>query len=72
MNKKLWVVGQFKGSYQYKNISGVCWDLNGIHETEEAAINSCRDDSYFIGPIELNVALPDETTTWPGCYFPKS
>ena len=72
MNKILWVVGQYKGHFQTFTSSTSAWELNGIHDTEQAAIDSCKDDTFFIGPMELNVALPTtETTSWPGCYYPK-
>jgi hypothetical protein len=38
--------------------------------TEEFATGMCVDETYFIGPIPVNVALPHERCDWPGAYFP--
>ena len=67
MDNILWIVGEYKGETQ--NVSHA-WDIIGIADTEEKAISFCTSDIHFIGPIELNKRLPDETITWPGCYYP--
>jgi len=67
MSKKLWVCGKYKG----ENKIGVMWDLQGIFSTKELAIKACRNDLYFIGPVILDEALPDETVDWPGSFYPS-
>jgi hypothetical protein len=50
--------------------SGIVWEIGGVFSSEEKAIKACTDKNYFIGPIELDQKLPDETTKWDGCYYP--
>ena len=68
MKPILWVIGKFKAD----TTEGRVWDLVAICQSEYLAINSCVNHlDYFIGPIKLDVILPDETTEWPGCYYPS-
>lgn len=46
------------------------WHLQGVSDDEETALAMCRDETYFIGPIPKNVALPHGNLEWVGCYFP--
>ena len=39
-------------------------------ESEQIAISMCRDETYFIGPLPVNLAFPHERCEWPGMYFP--
>ena len=65
---RLFIVGQVQGP----GPCGTAWDFQGVFSTEEAAVAACRDETYFVGPAELDQELPHETTTaWPGGYFPK-
>ena len=48
------------------------WELQGIYDEQQKAIDACQTEFDFIGPVELNTALPTVTTTWPGCYYPTS
>jgi hypothetical protein len=61
MTDSVWVVGRWKET---------TWDLQGVFLTEAGAVEACRDETYFVGPLPLNVALPHETTSWPGAYYP--
>jgi hypothetical protein len=61
MNDILWIV--FK-------VSEVV-EFQGVFENEKDAIDACRDERYCIGPVKLNVSLPDKCEVWPGSYFPK-
>lgn len=37
---------------------------------EEIAVAMCRDETYLIGPMPVNVSLPHNRIEWPGLYFP--
>ena len=66
----IWVVGKWRGSGGV-GLSNI-WDINGVFDSEEKAIEACDNrPSYFIGPLTLNQSLPDETTEWPGLYYPN-
>ena len=56
---QLWVVGRTIGE---------TWEFCGVFDTKEQADNLCRDETYFVGPVQLNMVLPTETQTWPGSY----
>jgi hypothetical protein len=38
---------------------------------EELAAAQCLDDTYYIGPLPVNVALPERVIEWRGCYRPN-
>lgn len=62
---KVWVAGKwivFPGG----------WELHGVFDSEEKAIAACHSRIHFIGPVELNLELPDITVDWPGLYYPMS
>ena len=61
----LWIVGR-----QLTRIYPVAWDFMGVYDNENDAIQACLTEDYFIGPAKLNMALPDEVTEWPGCWYP--
>lgn len=65
--KKLWICGKF---IELTNV-GIVWDFQGIFSKEKKAIDACRNENYFIGPVYLNKEIPDERIEWPECYYPK-
>ncbi|GEA17513.1 hypothetical protein [Moorella sp. E306M] len=62
----LWVCGKNVAELE----EGIVWELQGIFTTKEAAVAACKNERYFIGPVELNKPLPEETTSWVGCEYP--
>jgi hypothetical protein len=65
----MWIVGKYKGFYP----EGVVWDIVGVFLTRQMAVKACEDHfDYFVGPIALNRALPEKSTTWPGCFYPAT
>jgi hypothetical protein len=66
-NIGVWIVGKNLGEC----IHGIVWSLEGICWNEDKAISMCKDENFFIGPVNFNDPLPEKTTTWPGCYYPK-
>lgn len=48
------------------------WDIQGVFSSEALAVAACRSAEYFIGPLALDVALPDESSPWPRAYWPLS
>ena len=62
--KKLWIVGQHLGVEEND------WEFGGVFDSEQKAIEACRDDNYFIGPTSLNEPHPHETAEWEGSYYP--
>ncbi len=66
--EKIYVVGQYiKGE-----TSNIIWHIQGVFDTEEKALEACLNERYFIGPINMNEALPDKSVLWPGVYYPFS
>jgi hypothetical protein len=66
--KELWAVGQYRG--ETEGVANIAWDLQGVFETEQEAVDACRNENYFVGPVTLGLALPDDALEWPGCYYP--
>lgn len=63
----LYVVGKVENKEEWK-----LWTLEGIYDTEEAAVTHCNNRPlWFVGPIELNKALPEVTDSWKGSYYPN-
>jgi hypothetical protein len=46
------------------------WELIGVFSTEELAIAACVTPTQFVGPMELDVSTPEETTVWPDLVYP--
>lgn len=46
------------------------YHIQGIATTREIAVSMCRDSTYLIGPLPLNIAFPHVRTEWPGLHFP--
>lgn len=70
----LWIVG--KVTAQIDCFDGIntetAWDLRGVFDSEELAIIACENETYFIGPSEINKPWPVDKTKWTGCYYPLS
>ena len=46
------------------------WEFVGVFDSEEKARLACIKVNYFVGPILLNDAAPDEPVGWDGAYYP--
>lgn len=46
------------------------WHFQGIFTDERGAIGACADETYFICPVPVNVALPHDLVKAAGAYFP--
>lgn len=64
MASKHWVVGKVT------DCDAKAWEFIGVFDDEAQAIRACRTSMYFLGPAELNKALPDETIEWEGAFYP--
>lgn len=51
------------------HLMGVWVDTNE-KSAEELATSQCLDESYYIGPFPVNVALPQKPVPWRGSYCP--
>jgi hypothetical protein len=58
----VWVVGKMPESGR--------WELQGIYDEHDDAVQACVEVNYFVAPVRLNYALPEEARDWPGCYYP--
>jgi len=75
---KVWLVGKSTIVTKIEN-AGIGSDgekLNkekivGIFSSEEKAINACRDETYWIAPLQMDEVAPEESTVWTGAYYPK-
>lgn len=63
---QIWVCGKYKSGL-FPNVS---WDIQGVFANKEKAIKACRDETYFIAPLELDKELPYGTHRWPGIIYP--
>jgi hypothetical protein len=63
---EVWVCGCFIQECEHGNV----WEVHGVYSTEELAVKACNDEYYFIGPLNIDEALPDSAKEWPRCYYP--
>lgn len=63
---KLFVVGKYKKGIYPDTV----WEFVGVFDNEDKALDSCINENFFIGPVNLNETLPDKTEEWPGIYYP--
>lgn len=68
-NGFVWMVGR-RDPVIPKGKSKANWHIQGVTSDEQIAIEMCEDETYFIGPLPLNTALPHDTIEWVGLYFP--
>lgn len=46
------------------------WHIQGVASDEKGAVAMCVDETYFIGPLPVDTALPEKRIEWVGSYFP--
>lgn len=44
--------------------------LQGASAIESNAVAMCLDETYFVGPVPVDVLLPQRPTPWAGLYYP--
>lgn len=62
---KLYLVGQ---NINYE--SGL-WEFSGLFDNRDLAIDSCRDENYWVAEVELNEQLPHEKVDFNFAFYPK-
>jgi hypothetical protein len=45
--------------------------IQGTFSTQARAEKECLDESYFVGPLVMDVCLPHDPMEWPGLYWPR-
>ena len=63
---KLWIVGKVLNPDMGRDI----WEFCGVFDKEEKAEAACKNENYFVGPVELNFVVPDPSVDWPNAYYP--
>ena len=66
MAEIVWLCGQYKSG----ETPNVIWDIQGIFSSKEKARSACRNEKYFIAPLELDKELTDETFILPDVEYP--
>lgn len=66
--KELWVCGK----YLEQRDNGAVWEMQGVFSSEEKAVAACLTEDFFIGPVELDKAMPEERIVWYKAYYPKA
>lgn len=46
------------------------YHIQGVFTEEKLAVTACRDPSYMVGSLPLNLSLPHAPVEWSGAYFP--
>jgi hypothetical protein len=45
-------------------------DIQGVFNTERRAIDACKTENHFVGPMRMNFEYQGEKTEWADAYFP--
>lgn len=62
--RTVWLVGR----YQRDGLSP--FDVLGCYSTLERAVARCTDRRDFVGPLPLDLPMPDDVESWPGAFYP--
>ena len=46
------------------------WEFQGVFDSEEKAVKECKDEFYFVGPVNMNGSYPGYSVEWPETYYP--
>jgi len=71
VHEQVYVVGQVDLDESGSAIAGQ-WTICGVFTQSDLARAACVDQTYFVGPLKLDVAITDRPDSWPGAYFPKA
>lgn len=63
---QFWLCGHWTG----KCVNGVAWELQGVFTSKVLATAVCKDQNYFIAPVDMNVAAPPEMLEMVGVEYP--
>jgi len=69
----VWLVQRFVGGVwdEREQKYGLCeFEVTGIYDSEQKAIEACRDHNCVIAPIEINYTFPEERVNIPEAYYP--
>ena len=70
-NGQLWIAGRYNAGVTFSNNTRfAAWELLGIYSDKDTAEIICTKSNDFVAPVTLGEDLPEETTDWPGCYYP--
>ena len=61
MSKKLWLVGK---------VTPPDWEYFGVFSTYERAIAECKDEDFFIAPVEVDVSETEDVQEFENLVFP--
>lgn len=67
--QSLWCAARVH-EWREPNEGGSDWSFQGVFGSEEKAVAACRDELYFVAPVNLDQELPHDRLTWPGAYYP--
>lgn len=63
IDRRLFVVG--------RNVGG-SWEFDGVYSTAAQAERRCTTPDHWVGPAILDENITEETTPWPGAYYPTN
>lgn len=61
---KLWIVGKWIDGH-------TPWELQGVFDDQDIAVEQCVGENWFVGPITLNKLLDSGYIDPVGCWYPK-
>lgn len=62
----MWLCGQLIKSTEHGSI----WDFQGLFYLRDDAIKACKNENYFVAPVEMDKELPREMQDWSVIEYP--
>ena len=56
------------GKYVQETERGAVWELQGVFDDKVLAEAACLTDCHFVGEVNMNEMLPEESVRWPVVY----
>jgi len=63
---KLWLAGKINPDNPKE------WQFIGVFGGQLRAIRACKDETFFVAPVEMNQELPLSVRDWPGLFYPMA
>lgn len=68
---KMWIVGRSFWQLEANGRWHWTWDFHGMFSTEGRAVVLCKDQHWFVAPVEIDQVLPEEPQEFAGFVVPN-
>lgn len=74
LRKKLWAAEHpyLVGRYVVNTDAGPVWEFQGIFTSWDAALEACKDETYFMVEVRTDLSIPHQNVEWASVIYPKA